>query len=84
MMDETRVVDTTSAVDAEVIPINPLEGVKAMLDTCVEAGTTPEAPPVVQDEKIVVLQLITPTNCSFICLPVDENNNKFEIGIMRR
>ena len=65
MIDETRVVDTTNAVDVEVTPVE-----------------VPTPPP--QEEKIIVMQLITPSTCSFICLSAEEGNEKFEFGIMRR
>jgi hypothetical protein len=37
-----------------------------------------------QDEKIVLFQLVSPSNCIFVCLSVDENNNKLDVGILRR
>jgi len=63
MIEESKAVDTTNAVDVEAAPV----GI-----------------PAPQEEKIIVMQLITPSTCSFICLSVEEENNKFEIGIMKK
>lgn len=38
----------------------------------------------VQDEKIVLFQLVSPNSCIFVCLSVDDTNNKLDVGIIRR
>jgi len=63
MIEESKSVDTTNAVDVEAAPV----GI-----------------PAPQEEKIIVMQLITPSTCSFICLSAEEGNEKFEIGIMKK
>lgn len=45
-------------------------------------GEQPEVP--TSDEKIVLFQLVSPNSCLFLCLSVDESNNKLDIGIIRR
>jgi hypothetical protein len=56
-----------------------MKGVK-VLDNVVELQKKEEQ----QDEKIILFQLVSPNSCIFVCLSSDEDNNKLDVGIIRR
>lgn len=44
----------------------------------------PTQPAPMQEVKIVLFQIVTTNSCTFLCLSEKEDNNKLEIGIIRR
>lgn len=51
----------------------------------VEFPTEAQQPAIpTQDEKIVIFQLVSPNSCVFLCLSVEEQNNRLDIGMIRR